>query len=365
MGPMLALRCPHCHAAAPIPLSAREELHCDSCGQRSELPEGARRQLEAADELLSRADPAKRKLSWTQAEGLLSAKTGRKGLWFLHGVFIFAALVWAAGSMAAMMDARGAWDAQALFVPIGLLPLATVVFAAWRGFSRLTARRQALAEKCAASPPAVPGAPLRCRVCAAPIQTRGTDKVGTCGYCGADNLVDAAVLARAVSRHKAQVEDLEAEVKAALTDVNAAARAAYVQALKSAFLAPLLGFGTCFVLVTVLWGIHLEADRSAEYAIVKDEGQRCIARIVEGARLEMRRGDGALEVVHRAFEPASALERADATRFIGRRLRDAAGKAWKVKEVKRTLSGNNIAVFEEEGAPAWSELEAFCLEDAP
>lgn len=358
---MLALRCPYCHAVAPIPISTREALHCDSCGRRSELPDDARRQLELAERLLKSTDPAKRKLSETQARALLSVNTGRVGLRVLHGVFILAALIWALGGGAVMRDGDRALGEQAMFAAMGFLPLLFVVIAAWRGGSKLTARRQALAEKCAASPPVVPGAPARCRLCAAPMQSQGIEKVASCTYCGADNLLGKEVLARAVHRHKAATANLEAEVKQALTDVGSEAWSAYFKALRSAIVAPVLGFGSSFVLVLVLYGIHLEVDRSVEYAVVKDEGRSCIARVVEGKTLVMRRGETAMDVVRRAFEPAVALERADALRFVGLILRDVHGKEWKVKEVKRRLDGRNIVIFAEDDAPTWTELEAFCL----
>jgi hypothetical protein len=364
---MLALRCPHCNAVAPVPLSARDALRCDACGGQSELPEAARRQLEVADMLLRSTDPAKRKLSRTQADALTSARTGRKVLWALHGVFLFAASIWSLGGIITLVEGKLGWDEMLLLCSLSFLPLLTVVFFAWRGASRLTARREALAEKCAASPPAVPGAPLRCRVCAAPIQSSsGTEKVADCGYCGADNLIDKKVLLRAVRRQKELTADLEAEVRAALTDVSAAARSAYVQALKSAVLAPVISLGAGLVVVLVLSGIHLEVDRSVEYAVVRDEGRPCIARVLPGGtQLELRRGEEALDVVHRALAPSEALERSDATRFVGRVLRDPTGKEWKLKEVKRKLGGRNIALFDEAEAPPWLALEAFCLVGAP
>ncbi len=363
---MLALRCPHCRAVAPIPLSAREVLQCDSCGQASELPEAARLQLEAADQLLKRTDPARRKLSRAQADALLSAQTRREGLWVLNAAFILLALIWAIGNTVAMVDANSAWDERLIFMAMGFLPLLTVVAGAWFGARNLTARRRALAERCAASPPAVPGAPVRCRICAAPIQPRGTEKVAECGYCGADNLVSKEVLARAVHRHQKLAANLQQEVKSALLDVSAAAKSAYAGAIGFALGAPAVGFGVAFVLVIVLMGTQLEVDRSAQYAVVQEEGRQCIARIVAG-KLELRRGDGALQVVHRILEDAVVLERADATRFVGRVLRDAEdkeGKQWKVKDVKRKLGGRNVPLFGEEDAPFSTELEAFCLAEA-
>lgn len=361
---MLALRCPHCQAVAPIPVSTRAALQCDSCGQRSELPEEARRQLELADRLLKATDPGKRKLSRAQAQALLSERRGRKVLWALHGVFIFIALTWAAAGVAMAVQEGREWDEQLLFGTMGLLPLAIVVSAAWRGGSKLTARRKALAEKCAASPPVAPGAPVRCRVCAASILAPSTAKVAACEYCGADNLLSKEVLAKAVYRTKALTADLKAEVEAALEDVSDAAWSAYFQAIKSAFLAPLLGFGGTLLVALLAFGIQLEVDRSAEYAVIQEEGRPCIARIVEGRTLEMRRGEEAMELVRRALESSAVLERSDATRFIGQRLRDVAGKEWTVKEVKRRLAGRNVVIFGEEEAPPATELEAFCLAEA-
>lgn len=362
---MLALRCPLCQAVAPIPVSTRGALQCDSCGQRSELPEDARRQLELAERLLKATDPGKRKLSRAQSRALLSEKRGRKVLWFLHGVFVFAALTWAAGCVAMMVQEGRAWDELLLFGAMGLLPLAFVVSAAWRGGAKLTARRQALAEKCAASPPVAPGAPVRCRVCAASILAPSTEKVATCDYCGADNLLGKEVLARAVHRTKALTADLKAEVEAALEDVSDAAWSAYFQAVKSAFLAPLLGFGGAFVFALGAFGVQLEVDRSTEYVLIPEKGRSCIARIVEGRMLETRPGAETMEIVRRAFESSAALERSDATRFVGRKLWDSAsGKEWTVKEVKRRIAGRNVAIFSEEDAPGATELEAFCLSDA-
>jgi hypothetical protein len=361
---MLALRCPHCQAVAPIPVSTRGTLQCDSCGQRSELPDDARRQLEVAERLLKSTDPGKRKLSRAQAEALVSAKRGRKVLWVLHGVFVFLALSWAAVGVAMMVEEGRTWDEQLLFGTMCLSPLAIVVSAAWRGGAKLTARRQALAEKCAASPPVAPGAPVRCRVCAASILAGSTEKVATCEYCGADNLLGKEVLARAVHRTKALTADLTAEVRSAMEDVSDAAWSAYFQAIKSAFLAPIFSFGAMFIVALGAFGTFREVDLKAEYAIVQEEGRPCIARIVEGTTLEMRRGKEAMDLVRRAIESSATLERSRATRFLGGKLRDVSGKEWTVQQVKRRLGGRNVVLFVEDEAPPATELEAFCLSEA-
>ncbi|MFN7133857.1 MAG: hypothetical protein ACK4N5_17410, partial [Myxococcales bacterium] len=72
---MLALRCPHCRAAAPIALASPELLHCDACGQRSETPAHARQQLATAAKLLRHSEASARKLSKAQQEALLQAQT--------------------------------------------------------------------------------------------------------------------------------------------------------------------------------------------------------------------------------------------------------------------------------------------------
>ncbi|MFN7135811.1 MAG: hypothetical protein ACK4N5_27330, partial [Myxococcales bacterium] len=301
------------------------------------------------------------KLSKAQQEALLKAQTGREVLWVLNGVFGAAALVWALGSGVAVAEGGNGWDEVLMFAAMGFLPFGIVVAGAVVGGRRLTARRQALAELCTASPPVAAGAPVRCRVCAAPVEPKSDSPIVSCGYCEADNIVSREALGRATVRQVKATENLVGEVQAALTDVGAAARAAWISALKTAFAAPALGLAASFLVVLVTNAVPLEVDRKVQYAVVDEGGRPCIGRIVDGDLLETRRDEEALAVTRTRLAGGAAKERGDATLVLGRRLKDTRGKVWTVRDVKRKLAGRNYVEFKEDDAPAWTELEAFCL----
>jgi DNA-directed RNA polymerase subunit RPC12/RpoP len=358
---MLALRCPHCGAISPVQLSSPDLLDCEACRRPSEVPADVERQLREAARVLQSTDQSRRQLSDTQQKALTRVTSGRGGLWAIYGAFFGLTSCWALGSVVALFDVGTRWDEQLLLVVMGLAPLVLVTLSARRTFSRLTERRQALAELCAAAPPAAPGAPLHCRVCAAPVQSTGASAVAACDYCGAHNLVNPESLARAAARQKAATVDFEGEVRSALTDVDAAARAAYGQAARSAVLVPVGALGICFVLALVLVLFDRAADPAVEFVVVEESGRRCLGLVVDGAQVQRRTPDESAATLA-PLDSVSVQERGRVGQFVGRRLvRGDQAAGWTVKEVRRTLGGTHFPEFEESEGPVREPLESYCL----
>lgn len=96
------------------------------------------------------------------------------------------------------------WIIPAFAVLLTLLVAAPALMATLR-----TGRR--LRDVARALPPLSPGEPSACRVCGGPVRGMG---VVRCPFCASDNVVDAAVLARAGEAQRDEAYDLEEEVRA-------------------------------------------------------------------------------------------------------------------------------------------------------
>lgn len=193
------LTCRGCGAA--VPLGEGDTVDCPYCQTTVVIPQDYRALRDVEGETAAKRTAAERLFKTLgHPPGLLlrmwgGASIGLGYLFLLPFVFLFAGIAISKGTdaISKIIHANLAdvlTNAQ-YFTVIGALMFATlglpVVFGVY-GRRRTNSRRR-LQTALAALPGKRPGAPLRCRKCAAPLDIKQNALGATCYYCSTDNLV--------------------------------------------------------------------------------------------------------------------------------------------------------------------------------
>jgi hypothetical protein len=260
---MIAVKCSACGANVPVALASPDRIACPFCGhEAAPEPELARR-LEAAAATLAGIDRQARQLSGAQRRSIRAS-----GAWILaYALLLFALaapfLLAAAIAILVLLVFDGRFNPA--LTAVLCAPLLVVSIAALRGMVALTRRRRALFAACAATPPARPGEPAFCHVCAGPVELRG--RIVRCAYCDADNLVDPSVMRRFGQRDAAALGELQQHVEAQAHALSRTGAWASVSALLLVFTAPVLALCWMFAASAGLRWLKLPADTSIRYGL--------------------------------------------------------------------------------------------------
>jgi hypothetical protein len=286
---MYATRCPTCGAPTPVSLAEPGRLRCRGCGYEGPPPPEVAGALSQAASLVQHRSARERQLSGMQRR-LLRSGAG-------------AAIAYLAIGLLGMMpctcclvvyigpeqgDDVTNWLCGG--APVLLLGAAIVA-----GFVAMRSARRRLGQACSALPPAAPGEPAGCHVCGGPVSGLAGDPFARCTFCGADNLVDTALLSR---WHVARAAVIENYGQAALGESRRAGsvtRRAFVTVITLTVLGPVLGICLGGSSAVILDMVEVEPNDGERYAVVETPMGRCIARSERHGALTYLRFDPKLE----------------------------------------------------------------------
>lgn len=179
---------------------------------------------------------------------------------------------------------KGMLAAMSCIMVVAVVPVILILLvAALLGWMFLRRSRRKLERACCAVPPLKAGEPAGCHVCGGPLQSRGTQKVVRCGYCGADNLVAPAVLRHAGARRKAVVGDYQREVREQAVRVSGTLSRATIVFLVLVFVSPVLCGAPTLIIATVVLVFGMASWAIVETNKPPSENQRYgIAEVPEG-----------------------------------------------------------------------------------
>jgi hypothetical protein len=103
-----------------------------------------------------------------------------------------------------------------------------------------------------------------------------TQSIARCGFCGADNLVDADALRAGAARHFADARHIADEVTRQARAVGSLASTGYARSIVAAIAAPVAAVLTCILFIYLSGKIEL-TPRAATYVLIDRGGRRCIA----------------------------------------------------------------------------------------
>jgi len=281
---MLAMTCPQCGAAVPLSLASPDHVRCPSCEyQGAPSPELAA-QLAEAQTALDGCEAAGRQLGRVQRASVQ---------WGLYSEIGFVLMVLVCTAPLGLMALKALWDAlftqgvmaaTSWIMVLALLPVLLILFGvAALGWLLLRRSRRKLEQACCAVPPSKAGEPAGCHVCGGPLQSRGTQKVVRCGYCGADNLVAPAVLQRAGAAHETVLEGYDREVKQRAYQVSGTLSKVTIAFLILLFVSPVLCGAPTLIVTTMVWATGMATWALVETNKPPSEEQRYgIAEVPEG-----------------------------------------------------------------------------------
>jgi hypothetical protein len=280
------MSCPSCGSPVPLALVDRD-WSCTACDSGGTLPDAVQARLDAAAEVLRAHDASERQLRGA-ARGAVTRSGMAQTLFLVFVAFLATPLLFV-GLLTTLrlFGTQGAEFALACgelsgLLPLGLLMALEVVFASW--LFRRARRRVAMAA--AAVPPHREGGVAGCHVCGGPLSA-GVQGVARCDYCGADNVVDADIVAAAASARKVELEDYATAVVAESGSVSRAFGCSTVLFLGVVFIAPFTCTVPMWTLVfsgwamgMVLWLMAMGGQPPTpgnRFGLVDTDGRECIA----------------------------------------------------------------------------------------
>lgn len=237
-------------------------------------------QLREAATALWAMDEGDRQLSASQRYNLRAARSNL----FVLGVVLVLVLV-------PLFGFAGSCSVLALSVDGGIQPMTLVMilggslpFLLGMGASILALRHvrnrgKALAERCAALPPANQGEPARCHVCGGFLEVAQKQGVVRCGFCRADNLVSDDVLGRMTARRELEVGQIREQVVSHARALDRSALTAGALAFVTMVLSPIVSIVFVFIAVIVGSAIELEPRTDATYTLVDVTNAQCVAEV--------------------------------------------------------------------------------------
>jgi DNA-directed RNA polymerase subunit RPC12/RpoP len=268
---MIAVRCPGCGRPCHVSLARADEITCAACGYAGAPPREAAAALEDARTALGqtrvelRQIDRRRRAELEQLRGRLANE--RLGI-IVAALFSAATVTLATGYMHRVARVPGFHLVEAVPAFVSALALT------WVGARRVATLRHLLSdleEPWAAHVPSTPGAPAVCYVCGAPVDVAGARSIARCEYCGADNLVDRAVLARMRGRQHLVVEGLGEATVAAATALSNLSLDVQLWSRAVLFVMPALS-PALVVLCFLLLDAHQGAiDPGVRYVLDRDE----------------------------------------------------------------------------------------------
>lgn len=193
---MLATPCPACGASNPTCLPSPLLYRCDLCKyeghpRAQDVPE-----IEAMARTVRAMERRSLQLDRTASSMLTSAR-GARAIYLL----VLALLLFPTILTTGIVD----WVSGAAEIPLPgltLAPAIVMLVAAIASALLVQRRHQTLIAGCAADPPRAGDEAGRCSVCGGPLASGPGAVVARCGFCGADNIVSEATLARVERAHE-------------------------------------------------------------------------------------------------------------------------------------------------------------------
>ena len=263
-------------------LARPDELACRSCGFSGAPDARIVEELRGAWVALHGLDARRRQLSEVQRREIARASTYTTLFHLVWGMGLAAATLWVAlGLLLARSGDTGTGVWNLVFGGLAFLtPLVLLLGSGLFVRSRLRRRLRGVLEAAAAAPPAAPGEPARCYLCGGPVAA-GREAVARCSYCGTDNVVDDAVVAR-VARRDIEVTDGFARAIVAHAPASADAGFSALGFLLTFTLGmPIVTFLIVVTFSIVATSIHQPADMTRRYVVVERNGHRCVGAVTK------------------------------------------------------------------------------------
>lgn len=251
------------------------------------MPDAVQARLDAAAAVLKSHDASERQLRGAARGAVTRSGMAQTVFLILVAIVVTPLLFIMLVTTLDLIGKQGAELALGCAELSGLAPLVLligleVLFASW--LFRRARRRVALAA--AAVPPSREGGVAGCHVCGGPL-TAGVQGVARCGYCGADNVLDADIVAAAASARKVELEDYASAVGAENGSVSRAFGCSTLMFLFVVLVAPFtctipmwtLVFGG-WAMGMVLWLLSMGSQPPTpgnRYGLVDADGRECIA----------------------------------------------------------------------------------------
>jgi hypothetical protein len=275
---MLVANCPGCGRPTPVSLGSPDTLSCRACGRVGPSPPAIAAELRAADAIVRQSLASHRQLSASQRRAVASAGQAHVGFLVLLGVSLLPALATSCLGALAVHDGVGRAAGALVVVPLLVTLLACALVHRW-----VATNRRNLEDACAATPPAVVGAPCTCRTCGAPL-TASTAAIERCTYCAADNVVRAAVLARAAHAERATATGVREQVQASLARAQRAATRGGVVSVLAGLVALPIGVATTVLLFATNLFAKGAPDPNARFMLVAVGERQCVADVTPRAQ---------------------------------------------------------------------------------
>lgn len=279
-------------------------FRCPACSYDGPPPDAARDGLARARAAVSSLDVRERQLSSLQRR-VLGSGLVRSGLYLaLFAVVVLPFACCFAGALPGLLE--GPLDVASLVCFIA--PLLLVTVSGISGFLFLRARLGRLRASLAAFPPPAPGEPAGCHVCGGPVTASEGDTFARCGWCGADNLLDAELVQAQGRSRIASLDEFESEVQRRQRIVHDALRGAtrglLYGALVSLPAACCLSGGVFIALEQTETELHEEL----RYTLVEAPPGRCVAVLST-----IWNGEGTVQLVARGWTGDDDLQGAELT----------------------------------------------------
>jgi len=204
---VLATPCPECGAFNAVCLPSPLVYRCDSCKyeglpRRQDVP-----RLEAMAATVRALEHRDLQLGETTTNMLASAQ-GARGLY----IVVLALLLFPTILTTGIVD----WASETADRPmlaLTLAPAVVMLVAAVASATLIYRRHRALMTGCTADPPRAGDEAGRCNVCGGPLASKPGAVVARCGFCGADNIVSKATLARVERANETGTELFEQRLR--------------------------------------------------------------------------------------------------------------------------------------------------------
>jgi DNA-directed RNA polymerase subunit RPC12/RpoP len=360
---MPVISCPNCGKPSIASLAKPDAMQCAACGHRGSPPPDVVHSLREAAAIIGRSSVEARQLTDSVKRALASGNSYRRRFTWIFGgcstpVVLFMLLMVIGAIATKAKDGNGFVLAAcfAMIVETVLLGIA--------GRALLARRQRMMEEACAAHPPSAPGEPTTCHVCGAPLLGHAEAFV-RCQFCGADNLVAPAVLARVRGALSPWYGSQSAAVERALANMRDVNRGATVLMMLGALAVPPVMLLQVGILLLVVNSSDPDADPSVQYTVVKTSAGDCIGRIASRAGSTTTVNFGAWKPDKLPMEmqvPTSQIKAFTVTKLNGKRVRTYEGKSGKVIGVLGSpLEGNAVKIPSKTWAPTIAAVTGLCL----
>lgn len=271
-----------------------DAIACPACGFQGRTPPDVAEALRAAAGWAFRSELATRQLTGAQV-GALNA-TSSLGIVATAGVvlsLLFPVLVFIMGVSIALEPAR-IGQAEWSMLLVCTAPLVVSTVAAVLMTRSLLRRGRTLEDAMSAAAPIAPGQPFRCRVCGAPLESRGSQAVARCRHCRSDNVVASKIVARAAGQHIAATSGFAQNLQLELRKAAQAQKDAGLSWLLLTLFSPILASVLVVFGIVPLLYVNLEADPTTTFVVADFErASGCLGEVVplRNGKTEIRFGD--------------------------------------------------------------------------